>query len=273
MDSRTYNEMQKFVMCEQRRRPAHTQAHVIALDDSVGLVASGYPDEDFCYVIQPQHANKADASFSSRLVKMQVSISSREVIRCVSTIYGDNESIKQLMHDANELARTTMVVLQEEKRRTNNSARRARARKKKDRQRKEDLPEANIQDTMETVDDSATLFHQMSIDAPVDGATIPRDDVDVVDDAFVSASARDLSNAKDDPPDDLVCPISMEVMCDAVITSTGQCYQAHAIEAYMRHQGAHLSTYRCPKTGASMSANLTPCYSVRSLARDWLSDH
>jgi len=84
MDSRTYNEMQKFVVCEQQRRPAHTQAHVIALDDSVGLVASGYPDEDFCYVIQPQHANKADASFSSRLVKMQVSISSREVIRCVS---------------------------------------------------------------------------------------------------------------------------------------------------------------------------------------------
>ncbi|XP_056686947.1 U-box domain-containing protein 13 isoform X2 [Spinacia oleracea] len=66
-------------------------------------------------------------------------------------------------------------------------------------------------------------------------------------------------------PDDFRCPISLELMKDPVIVSTGQTYERACIEKWI---GAGHNT--CPKTQQSLqNSSLTPNYVLRSLIAQW----
>ncbi|XP_043700886.1 U-box domain-containing protein 13-like isoform X1 [Telopea speciosissima] len=66
-------------------------------------------------------------------------------------------------------------------------------------------------------------------------------------------------------PDDFRCPISLELMKDPVIVSTGQTYERSFIEKWL--EAGHLT---CPKTQQNLSsASLTPNYVLRSLIAQW----
>ncbi|KAL7264508.1 hypothetical protein ACSBR1_002459 [Camellia fascicularis] len=66
-------------------------------------------------------------------------------------------------------------------------------------------------------------------------------------------------------PDDFRCPISLELMRDPVIVSTGQTYERSCIEKWL---GAGHGT--CPKTQQTLTSNaLTPNYVLRSLIAQW----
>lgn len=66
-------------------------------------------------------------------------------------------------------------------------------------------------------------------------------------------------------PDDFRCPISLELMKDPVIVSTGQTYERSCIEKWL--EAGHQS---CPKTQQSLTNTcLTPNYVLRSLITQW----
>ncbi|GMI92144.1 plant U-box 13, ARABIDOPSIS THALIANA PLANT U-BOX 13 [Hibiscus trionum] len=66
-------------------------------------------------------------------------------------------------------------------------------------------------------------------------------------------------------PDDFRCPISLELMKDPVIVSTGQTYERSCIEKWLE-QGHGT----CPKTQQTLSSRaLTPNYVLRSLIAQW----
>uniref|UniRef100_A0A6M2EH27 RING-type E3 ubiquitin transferase n=1 Tax=Populus davidiana TaxID=266767 RepID=A0A6M2EH27_9ROSI len=66
-------------------------------------------------------------------------------------------------------------------------------------------------------------------------------------------------------PDDFRCPISLELMKDPVIVSTGQTYERSCIEKWL---GAGHDT--CPKTQQKLTSTaLTPNYVLRSLIAQW----
>ncbi|KAK6926951.1 Armadillo [Dillenia turbinata] len=66
-------------------------------------------------------------------------------------------------------------------------------------------------------------------------------------------------------PDDFRCPISLELMKDPVIVSTGQTYERSCIEKWL--EAGHGT---CPKTQqALLSTALTPNYVLRSLIAQW----
>ncbi|KAI3514159.1 hypothetical protein L1887_12478 [Cichorium endivia] len=66
-------------------------------------------------------------------------------------------------------------------------------------------------------------------------------------------------------PDDFRCPISLELMKDPVIVSTGQTYERTCIEKWLE-QG-HL---KCPKTQQNLTSTaLIPNYVLRSLIAQW----
>ncbi|KAJ6408907.1 hypothetical protein OIU84_008582 [Salix udensis] len=66
-------------------------------------------------------------------------------------------------------------------------------------------------------------------------------------------------------PDDFRCPISLELMKDPVIVSTGQTYERSCIEKWL--ESGHET---CPKTLQKLSsAALTPNYVLRSLIAQW----
>ncbi|MBA0852000.1 hypothetical protein Goshw_030395 [Gossypium schwendimanii] len=66
-------------------------------------------------------------------------------------------------------------------------------------------------------------------------------------------------------PDDFRCPISLELMKDPVIVSTGQTYERSCIEKWLE-QGHRT----CPKTQQTLSnPALTPNYVLRSLIAQW----
>ncbi|KAJ4978365.1 hypothetical protein NE237_009145 [Protea cynaroides] len=66
-------------------------------------------------------------------------------------------------------------------------------------------------------------------------------------------------------PDDFRCPISLELMKDPVIVSTGQTYERSCIEKWL--EAGHLT---CPKTQQNLSSTaLTPNYVLRSLIAQW----
>ncbi|CAI0474887.1 unnamed protein product [Linum tenue] len=65
-------------------------------------------------------------------------------------------------------------------------------------------------------------------------------------------------------PDDFRCPISLELMKDPVIVSTGQTYERTCIEKWLETHGT------CPKTQQSLAGTtLTPNYVLRSLIAQW----
>ncbi|KAG6491731.1 protein spotted leaf 11-like [Zingiber officinale] len=66
-------------------------------------------------------------------------------------------------------------------------------------------------------------------------------------------------------PDDFRCPISLELMGDPVIVSTGQTYERECIEKWL--EAGHNT---CPKTQQKLSStSLTPNYVLRSLIDQW----
>ncbi|KAL8525637.1 hypothetical protein ACS0TY_015032 [Phlomoides rotata] len=66
-------------------------------------------------------------------------------------------------------------------------------------------------------------------------------------------------------PDDFRCPISLELMNDPVIVSTGQTYERSCIEKWLE-QGHGT----CPKTQQTLTSTaLTPNYVLRSLIAQW----
>ncbi|KAG5577785.1 hypothetical protein H5410_057919 [Solanum commersonii] len=66
-------------------------------------------------------------------------------------------------------------------------------------------------------------------------------------------------------PDDFRCPISLELMTDPVIVSTGQTYERSCIVKWL--EAGHST---CPKTQQALkSKSLTPNYVLRSLIAQW----
>ncbi|CAN8268290.1 unnamed protein product [Cochlearia groenlandica] len=66
-------------------------------------------------------------------------------------------------------------------------------------------------------------------------------------------------------PDDFRCPISLEMMRDPVIISTGQTYERTCIDKWI--EAGHST---CPKTQQTLtSTTLTPNYVLRSLIAQW----
>ncbi|XP_015583828.1 U-box domain-containing protein 13 isoform X2 [Ricinus communis] len=66
-------------------------------------------------------------------------------------------------------------------------------------------------------------------------------------------------------PDDFRCPISLELMKDPVIVSTGQTYERSCIEKWL--EAGHVT---CPKTQQNLNSTaLTPNYVLRSLIAQW----
>ncbi|XP_011089810.1 U-box domain-containing protein 13 [Sesamum indicum] len=66
-------------------------------------------------------------------------------------------------------------------------------------------------------------------------------------------------------PDDFRCPISLELMKDPVIVSTGQTYERSCIEKWL--EAGHST---CPKTQQALTSTaLTPNYVLRSLIAQW----
>ncbi|KAM1276990.1 hypothetical protein ACFX13_030144 [Malus domestica] len=84
--------------------------------------------------------------------------------------------------------------------------------------------------------------------------------------ASCSGQASTDKNHKVPPviPDDFRCPISLELMKDPVIVSTGQTYDRSCIERWL--EAGHGT---CPKTQQSLSNTLTPNYALRSLIAQW----
>ncbi|KAK4375133.1 hypothetical protein RND71_005810 [Anisodus tanguticus] len=66
-------------------------------------------------------------------------------------------------------------------------------------------------------------------------------------------------------PDDFRCPISLELMKDPVIVSSGQTYERSSIEKWL--EAGHST---CPKTQQVLTSNaVTPNYVLRSLIAQW----
>ncbi|PHT46759.1 U-box domain-containing protein 13 [Capsicum baccatum] len=66
-------------------------------------------------------------------------------------------------------------------------------------------------------------------------------------------------------PDDFRCPISLELMKDPVIVSSGQTYERSSIEKWL--EAGHST---CPKTQQVLTSNvITPNYVLRSLIAQW----
>lgn len=91
-------------------------------------------------------------------------------------------------------------------------------------------------------------------------------DSDGEDEAVQEPATSGRGNASGpQPPDDFKCPISLELMRDPVIVSTGQTYDRQFIEQWLKE--GHKT---CPKTQQVLSHPvLIPNYSLRSLIQQW----
>jgi hypothetical protein len=68
----------------------------------------------------------------------------------------------------------------------------------------------------------------------------------------------------DEPPDQLMCPITHALMEDPVVATDGHTYERSAIECWLA------KSMTSPKTGEALeSAIVLPNHSVRSMVRDW----
>ncbi|KAL8089711.1 hypothetical protein AgCh_039264 [Apium graveolens] len=80
-----------------------------------------------------------------------------------------------------------------------------------------------------------------------------------------SCSIQTATNVYQKIPEDFRCPISLEMMVDPVIVSTGQTYERTFIEKWI--EAGHRT---CPKTQQFLTSfSLTPNYVLRSLIAQW----
>ena len=80
-----------------------------------------------------------------------------------------------------------------------------------------------------------------------------------------------LSSLQDDPPAELACVISMEVMVDPVIAADGKSYERASIEAYWKQQGGKPIS---PVTREVLpTGNLVPNINLRSICHEYLQRH
>ncbi|KAI3937899.1 hypothetical protein MKX01_027826 [Papaver californicum] len=97
----------------------------------------------------------------------------------------------------------------------------------------------------------------------------PEIDITRIENSHLSGLGEHVSG-NDSPksitiPDDFRCPISLELMKDPVIVSTGQTYERQCIEKWI--DAGHGT---CPKTQQTLSSTaLTPNYVLRSLIAQW----
>uniref|UniRef100_A0A0D6QWD0 RING-type E3 ubiquitin transferase n=1 Tax=Araucaria cunninghamii TaxID=56994 RepID=A0A0D6QWD0_ARACU len=91
---------------------------------------------------------------------------------------------------------------------------------------------------------------------------------------IVSPSVEKFSNAENSEeayavPDDFRCPISLDLMRDPVIVSTGQTYDRFSITRWIDE--GHST---CPKSGLALShTNVIPNYALRNLIQRWCEEH
>ncbi|EFJ21632.1 ubiquitin-protein ligase, PUB17 [Selaginella moellendorffii] len=86
--------------------------------------------------------------------------------------------------------------------------------------------------------------------------------VEASNDAAVQATGSDV-------PDEFKCPISLELMQDPVIISSGQTYDRVSIQRWI--DSGHST---CPKSGQKLAhVNVIPNHALRSLIRQWCEDH
>jgi hypothetical protein len=80
-----------------------------------------------------------------------------------------------------------------------------------------------------------------------------------------------LSSLQDDPPAELACVISMEVMVDPVIAADGKSYERASIEAYWKQQGGKPIS---PVTREVLpTSNLVPNINLRSICHEYRQRH
>ena len=80
-----------------------------------------------------------------------------------------------------------------------------------------------------------------------------------------------LSSLQDDPPAELACVISMEVMVDPVIAADGKSYERASIEAYWKQQGGKPIS---PVTREVLpTSNLVPNINLRSICHEYRLRH
>ncbi|KAJ4914604.1 U-box domain-containing protein 54 [Raphanus sativus] len=71
------------------------------------------------------------------------------------------------------------------------------------------------------------------------------------------------------PPEDFLCPISMEIMRDPNVAADGFTYEEKEIRTWLNG-----GNDKSPITGARLAhRHLTPNYTLRSLIKDWLHHH
>lgn len=93
----------------------------------------------------------------------------------------------------------------------------------------------------------------------MDGATVE-------DENHNNATSNSAAPA---PPSQFVCPISMELMNDPVVVSTGHSYDRASISRWFAS-----GNRRCPIRGEELpSLTLIPNYALRSLIHEWAHEH
>ncbi|CAN8239287.1 unnamed protein product [Cochlearia groenlandica] len=96
---------------------------------------------------------------------------------------------------------------------------------------------------------------------------------DADDERLEKAVIKNSEESKDSDnltiPEDFLCPISLELMKDPVIISTGQTYERSYIQRWIDS-----GNRRCPKTQLELkNFTLTPNYVLRSLISQWCTKH
>ena len=87
---------------------------------------------------------------------------------------------------------------------------------------------------------------------------------DVFGDVADAALAAEWLKPEELAPLHLLCPITLEVMRDAVIIDDGRAYERAAIEAHFARNGL-----KSPVTGAVVSAKTTTAWFLRGEADAW----
>ncbi|KAG7589720.1 Armadillo-type fold [Arabidopsis suecica] len=135
-----------------------------------------------------------------------------------------------------------------------------------------------LESISETVHSNVPLSDEKKFESP-----LPRQSSSVSLAFFLSKDADDerlekvVTKNSDDSqksdkltiPEDFLCPISLELMKDPAIVSTGQTYERSYIQRWI-----DCGNLRCPKTQQKLkNFTLTPNYVLRSLISQWCTKH